>query len=84
MPQATDAEILRCAVNENRIVVTNDKDFGEMIFRGGRAHCGVILLRLRDEQGENKVRVLANVLAQIGNRLSHCYVVATEIGFRVR
>ncbi len=84
MPQATDVEILRRAVNENRIVVTNDKDFGEMIFRGEHSHCGVILLRLRDEQGENKVRVLANVLTQIGNRLPYCYVVATEIGFRVR
>ena len=84
MPQATDAEVLKCAVNENRIVVTNDKDFGEMIFRGRHSHCGVILLRLRDERGENKVRVLANVLAQIGDRLPHCYVVATEIGFRIR
>ena len=84
MPQATDAEILRCAVNEDRIVVTNDKDFGEMVFRGGRAHRGVILLRLHDERGENKVRVLSNVLAQIGDRLPDCYVVATEIGFRIR
>ncbi len=38
MPEADDEEILDRAVAEGRIVVTNDKDFGEMVFRSGLAH----------------------------------------------
>lgn len=41
-----DNAILDKAFNEKWIIVTNDKDFGEMIFRERRPHCGVILLRL--------------------------------------
>jgi predicted nuclease of predicted toxin-antitoxin system len=65
MPQADDSAILGRAVKESRIVVTNDKDFGELIFRSGAAHASVVLLRLRDEAAANRVRVtsdMANVI----------------------
>ena len=84
MPEADDEEILDRAVSEGRIVVTNDKDFGEMVFLSGRVHGGVVLLRLRDERAENKVRMMQVVLAQVGERLRNHYVVATEAGIRVR
>lgn len=35
IPEADDEKILERAVSEGRIVVTNDKDFGEMVFRSG-------------------------------------------------
>jgi predicted nuclease of predicted toxin-antitoxin system len=84
MPEANDMEILDWAVFEGRIVVTNDKDFGELVYRSGWEHRGVILLRLRDERAENKVRMMKVVLAQVGERLRNHYVVATESGIRVR
>jgi len=84
MPEADDEEILEYAVTEGRIVVTNDKDFGEIVFRSGKAHRGVVLLRLRDERAENKARMMKAVLAQVGTRLQNHYVVATETGIRVR
>lgn len=84
MPQANDDKILERAVSQSRILVTNDKDFGGMIYRGGRAHRGVLLLRLRDERAENRVRIVKIVLAQMGERLRNHYVVATEMGIRVR
>ena len=55
---AHDAAILTRALAEDRIVVTNDKDFGEIIFREGLAHRGVILLRLADERAAAKIQVL--------------------------
>ena len=84
MPQADDEQILEHAVLETRILVTNDKDFGEMIYRSGRAHRGVLLLRLQDERSENKVWVTKVVLARVGERLQNCYTVATESAIRVR
>jgi predicted nuclease of predicted toxin-antitoxin system len=84
MPEADDLEILDWAVFEGRIVVTNDKDFGELVYRSGWEHRGVVLLRLRDERAENKVRMMKVVLAQVGELLRNHYVVATEAGIRVR
>ena len=58
----SDEEVLNKAVYENRILITVDKDFGEMIYRERREHCGVILLRLSDERALNKVRVISQLL----------------------
>jgi len=45
--QAADSDVLARASSEGRILVTNDKDFGELAFRVGQVHQGVLLLDLR-------------------------------------
>lgn len=57
-----DTDILYIANEEDRIILTTDKDFGELVFKEGLAHSGVILLRLKDESVENKKRVLLREL----------------------
>jgi predicted nuclease of predicted toxin-antitoxin system len=84
MPSARDEDILHRAVLEDRIVVTNDKDFGELIYRSGGAHRGIILLRLRDERAANKIQMMKQVLTRVRDRLPNHYVVVTEAGIRVR
>jgi predicted nuclease of predicted toxin-antitoxin system len=54
-PGMTDATILALAVREQRLVITMDKDFGEMIFRSRQPHAGVLLLRLTDAPSDEKV-----------------------------
>jgi len=84
MPQADDSDILARAVSEERIVVTNDKDFGELVFRSGQAHHGVLLLRLHDESAANRVRVVKAVLEQYADRLAGSFTVATDGSIRIR
>jgi predicted nuclease of predicted toxin-antitoxin system len=84
MPQADDLDIVARAVGEGRILVTNDKDFGELVFRGDQAHHGVVLLRLHDERPANRVRVIKAVMEQYADRLAHHFTVATEGGVRIR
>ena len=67
MPRADDIEILQYAYAENRLVVTNDKDFGDLIFRSQALHRGVVLLRLQDESGKTRINVLARVIRQYGD-----------------
>jgi len=43
-------------------LITNDKDFGELIFKEKLPHCGVIFWRLTDETAKNKVFVLNNLI----------------------
>jgi len=80
---ATDDALLARAAAEDRILVTNDRDFGELIFREGRTHRGVIFLRLVDERPANKIRVLAQLLASHSHRLAGQFVVVTESQVRI-
>lgn len=43
-PQLTDVDILQIAVRENRVVITVDKDFGELAIRQGYSHRGIVRL----------------------------------------
>jgi predicted nuclease of predicted toxin-antitoxin system len=78
-----DRQILTKAAIENRIIVTNDKDFGEMIFREGRPHRGVVLLRLDDESPTNKIKVLQQLLDRYESQLADNFTVATETTVRI-
>jgi predicted nuclease of predicted toxin-antitoxin system len=84
MPQADDVDILDQAARQGRILITNDKDFGELVFRSGQAHYGVILLRLHDESSSNRVRMVEIVLERYADRLADHFTVATEGGVRIR
>jgi predicted nuclease of predicted toxin-antitoxin system len=44
-PSFSDNEVLQLAIKENRILITEDKDFGEWIFAHGKKVGGVILIR---------------------------------------
>lgn len=57
-----DPDILLLANNQQRILITLDKDFGELVFKEGLIHSGVILLRLRDESIDNKKKILLKIL----------------------
>ena len=83
-PQATDDDILIRAASEGRILVTNDKDFGELVFRSGQAHGGVVLLRLHNESAASRVEVVKAVLEQYASRLKGNFTVATEGAVRIR
>jgi predicted nuclease of predicted toxin-antitoxin system len=84
MPQADDQAILTRAEDEPRTLVTNDKDFGELVFRSAHGHHGVVLLRLHDERPANRVRVMKAIMGQYLDRLppqfDRSYRHAGEIG----
>jgi predicted nuclease of predicted toxin-antitoxin system len=84
MFQADDLTILQRAFDEQRIVVTNDKDFGELIFRRLEPHYGVVLLRLQDESGPNRIQVMTALMAQYAAQLSGKFTVVTEQKIRFR
>lgn len=44
-PAMPDEEILSGAVAADRVLITVDKDFGELVFREGQAAVGVVLIR---------------------------------------
>ncbi len=77
-----DDDVIEKAFAENRILVTNDKGFGEKVYREQRPHRGVIFLRLGDERAANKIAVLNRLLARYAQRLPDHFVVVTETRVR--
>jgi predicted nuclease of predicted toxin-antitoxin system len=78
-----DDEVLRKAFDENWILITNDKDFGDKVYRERRPHRGVVVLRLRDERAARKVATLQRLLDEHADRIPDCFVVATEHQVRI-
>lgn len=77
-PGSPDDRVLAMALAEGRIVLTFDKDFGELAFRlGQRATPGVILLRPRLRSPDHLVRFTRAVLAQ-GHSWEGFFAVAEE------
>jgi len=83
-PGIEDTEICIWANQEERVIITNDKGFGRLVFRERMPNRGVVLLRLRDESAANRVRVISDLLAGYEDRLKDRFVVASETGVRIR
>ena len=77
-----DPDVLFKALSEHWILITNDKDFGEMVFRERRQDHGVIFLRLDDERSANKIDVIRRLLAKYPNKLADRFVIVTETRVR--
>jgi len=78
----TDDDILAKAFSEDWIFITNDKDFGEMVFRERREHHGIVFMRLDDERAANKIEVLWKLLEGYAEKLPEEFVVVTETKVR--
>ena len=79
---ADDDVVLQMANNEDRILITNDRDFGEKVYREHKPHRGTILLRLADERASVKIEVLKSLLENYPDRLAGQFVVVTETRVR--
>ena len=56
-PSIDDTIVLQKANTENRILITKDKDFGELVYRLRQVHTGVILTRLEGLKPQHKAPV---------------------------
>jgi predicted nuclease of predicted toxin-antitoxin system len=79
--QLTDAEVLAQAYTSGRVLVTLDKDFGELAIVRQQPHSGI--LRLVNFSAREQASVCARVLEMYGNELQSGAIVTAEPG-RVR
>ena len=77
-----DTAIIQKACTENWILVTNNKDFGEKVYREQYPHHGVIFLRLENERSFVKIETLRRLLAAYADQLPNQFVVVTETRIR--
>jgi predicted nuclease of predicted toxin-antitoxin system len=73
-----DDTIIQKAFEENWILITSDKDFGEKVYREQRLHRGIVLLRLENERSANKIDILRQLLTKYSVQLVDSFIVVTE------
>jgi predicted nuclease of predicted toxin-antitoxin system len=61
--------VLALAHAANRLLLTDDKDFGELVFRQGRPVPGVVLLRLAPDSSITRLARLQVAIDQFGGSL---------------
>ena len=83
-PAIPDSDVLELARPKNAILTTSDKDFGELIYRQGQLHTGVLLLRLAGLPNKHKVALIVAVLKEHGTELAHAFSVISPGVFRTR
>jgi len=83
-PRMSDKEILKIAVSERRMVITMDKDFGELVYNSGLLHGGVLLLRLEEAKADEKVKVIREILEKYADNLLNKFCVFKDGKLRIR
>jgi predicted nuclease of predicted toxin-antitoxin system len=83
-PSAPDQQVLKHATKEKRILLTEDKDFGEWVFAHGEKIAGVILIRF---PGNARMRLGEEIILLVNEHsieLKKCFVVLEPGRARLR
>ena len=81
-PGMKDSELLAFAEEGNYILVTNDKDFGELVFRQRKLTAGVVLLRIKGQDVRVKRERVRKLLENFKDRLRGKFVVLSNTKVR--
>lgn len=83
-PSVPDEVVLKRSADANAVLITEDKDFGELVYRRRLSHTGVILLRLEGLDNATKAEVVSQVVRDNETELSGAFTVVTPEIVRLR
>ncbi len=81
---APDEAILQMASSYGSVLLTKDKDFGEMVVRSQQQTAGVVLIRIDRLNDPGNVGYVADVLAKYAAELPGHFTVIQEDKIRLR
>lgn len=83
-PSISDEQVLKMANDRAALLITADKDFGELVFRQGRVHAGVVLLRLSGISSAVKAQWVVQVFRDHAPELQGAFAVVSPGTLRIR
>ncbi|MFO0926180.1 MAG: DUF5615 family PIN-like protein [Gemmataceae bacterium] len=83
-PGIPDDEVLARAYAEGKVLLSADKDFGELVYRHRRSHAGVLLLRLAGLDEAVKCDLVSRAVSEQGDELVGAFAVLTADALRIR
>jgi len=81
--EVPDEGLLQLANEEKRIFITNDKDFGDLIFLQKKVSAGTILFRVKGQKSQEKIKLMKKLLMGYRDKLLNHYVVITKAKIRI-
>jgi len=83
-PGITDDAVLELASADGRLLLTADKDFGELVFRQRRAAHGVVLARLVGIASPSKADIVSQAIAEHSREMTGAFTVVSPGLVRIR
>jgi len=80
----SDDEVLTQANQRGVVLLTGDKDFGELVYRDRRYTCGIVLLRLSGLTVAEKNEIVVNVINEHASELANAFTVISHRNLRIR
>ena len=77
-PGISDDRVLGHANERQALLITTDKDFGELVFRQGRLNAGVLLLRLPGVSPNQKAEIVSRAVTAHGAEMETAVSVITS------
>jgi predicted nuclease of predicted toxin-antitoxin system len=81
---SNDSTVLELANRQGALLVTDDKDFGELVFHQHLRASGILLVRLATLSPSQEVEVVVKVIREYSDKLLHAFTVVTPQGIRIR
>jgi len=72
---APDEQVLKYALGEHRVLITEDRDFGQLIYVRGHPTADIILLRFPASARLSKPATVADAVARLRARLQNAFTV---------
>jgi predicted nuclease of predicted toxin-antitoxin system len=83
-PSIIDENVLEIAVRKGIPLLTEDKDFGELVYRLQLPHCGVLLLRVLNMPTEIKCILISKIINEHIESIKNAFCVFDGFNMRVR
>jgi predicted nuclease of predicted toxin-antitoxin system len=83
-PAINDREVLEIAFRHNALLITEDKDFGELVIRLKLPNHGILLIRMMDFTSEKKAQIVVKIISQYHLSLLNAFSVVDNNRFRTR
>ena len=83
-PGIADEKVLELANQEGVVLLTGDKDFGELVFRDRRYAFGIVLIRLSGLLPDEKGEIVGGLVRQHAGELAHAFTVISARNVRIR
>jgi predicted nuclease of predicted toxin-antitoxin system len=83
-PGIDDETVLQRSRSAGTLLVTGDKDFGDLVFRERLDHAGVLLFRLGGLSPTRKAALVADAIELYGEEMGNGFAVLSERSLRLR
>jgi len=83
-PGIKDTEVLKIEADRQSLLLTEDKDFGELTYRLKLVNSGILLIRLSDIARKERIKLVGTIVVENFDKLNRNFSVLNKNGLRIK